>query len=95
MTTMNFAPASTATSTLVVERMPPSMNSRPLTRTGSYTIGRAPDAATAVEIGTSAHSPSPRTTRSVVSRSVAVRYSSQSSIRKSLLRSGSDRTSAT
>ena len=35
--------------------------------------GRAPEAATAVEIGTSAHSPSPSTTRSVVSRSVAVR----------------------
>jgi hypothetical protein len=35
MTTTNFAPRSTATSTLVVERMPPSMNSRPLTSTGS------------------------------------------------------------
>ena len=35
MTTMNFAPCSTATSMLVVERMPPSMNSRPLIRTGS------------------------------------------------------------
>ena len=35
MTTTNFAPRSTATSTLVVERMPPSMNSRPAISTGS------------------------------------------------------------
>ena len=35
MTTMNFAPCSTATSTLVVDRMPPSMNSRPSISTGS------------------------------------------------------------
>ena len=35
ITTTNFAPRSIATSTLVVERMPPSMNSRPLISTGS------------------------------------------------------------
>ncbi len=73
ITTMNLAPRSTATSTFVVERIPPSMNSRSPIFTGSYTPGRAPDAATACEIGTSAHSPSPSTMRSVVSRSVTVR----------------------
>ena len=35
MTTTNLAPRSIATSMLVVERMPPSMNSRPLIWTGS------------------------------------------------------------
>ena len=35
MTTMNLAPRSTATSTFVVERMPPSMNWRPPISTGS------------------------------------------------------------
>ena len=33
-TTMNFAPASTAMSRFVVETMPPSISSRPLTRSG-------------------------------------------------------------
>ena len=34
-TTMNFAPASTAMSRFVVETMPPSTSSRPLTSTGA------------------------------------------------------------
>ena len=33
-TTMNFAPASTAMSRFVVETIPPSISSRPLTSTG-------------------------------------------------------------
>ena len=53
ITTTSFAPASTAMSRLVVETMPPSISSRSSTRTGAYTIGSAPEARTAVEIGTS------------------------------------------
>ena len=73
ITTTNFAPASIAMSRLVVETMPPSISSRSPTFTGEYTIGSAPEARTAVEIGTSSDGSTPKTTRSHVSRSVAVR----------------------
>ena len=53
ITTIRCAPASTAMSRFVVDTMPPSISSRSLTRTGEYTIGSAPEARTAVDIGTS------------------------------------------
>ncbi len=93
ITTTSFAPAWIARSRFVVETMPPSISSRSCTRTGAYTIGKAPDARTAVEIGTSIEPSTPSTTRSQLSRSVAVRYSSQSSLPKSSVRPGSFSTS--